>query len=538
MKREPSTGRRRASPPAPGRGGRRAKATPASGAADATPTGPPADTTPEAPAPAAPPPAVAPATARRSTRAARSARSPARVASPAPGPAAPPAPGAIPASAPQPPAASAAGDGATRGLVADLRPAGRPLLGHIPWGYGEDRVSAMARDPSWMFVYWELTDPAIERARAELGAPEAECHLRIYDTTHRLFDGFNANWFMDVPIYRPANNHYIEVGHAGAVFHVDIGVRSWDGRFAPIARSGAVEMPRESIAAESAAEWMTVMPDSEARGEYVHRWAPRPDEAPAMWAPPPEALERITQALVGEGWTRTEWAETVMGGRTVRWVRSLGPFRWEEWQRLGGTTLELRFAGERQVFRTVEGGMRMTFGPWRVTIRQTDPGGAVRVIDRWAVHYSWEVAGGTARVETAPIIQRLVRAYQVSQVAGSEARLLAGGLSSEVVHVGASEWRWLGASERGLLGASEMRYLGASEFGFMGASELMLIGASELLRVGASELRLGGASELRLGGASEALLGGASELIWGGASERLLGGASERLLGWPTEPRP
>ncbi len=39
----------------------------------------------------------------------------------------------------------------------------------IPWGYGEDRVTAMAVDPERLYVYWEVTDDAIERARAELG---------------------------------------------------------------------------------------------------------------------------------------------------------------------------------------------------------------------------------------------------------------------------------------------------------------------------------------------------------------------------------
>src|SRR3990167_1730462 len=102
----------------------------------------------------------------------------------------------------------------------DLLPGAPPSFGNIPWGYGENRVTAMARDPQWIFVYWELTDDAIARARAEVNAPDAECILRVYDTTHRLFDGTNANWYMDVPVYRPANNHYVFVGHPASTLHV------------------------------------------------------------------------------------------------------------------------------------------------------------------------------------------------------------------------------------------------------------------------------------------------------------------------------
>src|SRR5262249_51746364 len=39
----------------------------------------------------------------------------------------------------------------------------------IPWGYGQDRVTTMVVDPEHLYVYWEVTDEAIEQARARLG---------------------------------------------------------------------------------------------------------------------------------------------------------------------------------------------------------------------------------------------------------------------------------------------------------------------------------------------------------------------------------
>src|SRR3990167_3935477 len=136
----------------------------------------------------------------------------------------------------------------------DLEPAAPPRLGDVPWGYGQDRVTALARDPHWIFVSWELTDQALERARAEVGAADAECVLRVYDTTWRLFDGTNANWYFDVPVHRPANNHYVCVQRLASVFHVDIGVRSHEGSFATIARSAPVETPRNSISPDTGVE--------------------------------------------------------------------------------------------------------------------------------------------------------------------------------------------------------------------------------------------------------------------------------------------
>src|SRR5689334_513530 len=47
---------------------------------------------------------------------------------------------------------------------ADLRPGPLPVLGDIPWSYGQTRITAIARDPHCVFVYWEYPDQALEEA--------------------------------------------------------------------------------------------------------------------------------------------------------------------------------------------------------------------------------------------------------------------------------------------------------------------------------------------------------------------------------------
>ena len=56
---------------------------------------------------------------------------------------------------------------------------------NIPWAYDYDRVTGMAVDPDHLFVYWEVTDQSLERARAGLGASgkDAWLSLRVYDST-------------------------------------------------------------------------------------------------------------------------------------------------------------------------------------------------------------------------------------------------------------------------------------------------------------------------------------------------------------------
>ena len=67
----------------------------------------------------------------------------------------------------------------------DLKAAPPPALGDIPWGYGDNRITVLARDPNWVLAYWEVTDQALDQARSRLGDPHAQCALRVYDTTHR-----------------------------------------------------------------------------------------------------------------------------------------------------------------------------------------------------------------------------------------------------------------------------------------------------------------------------------------------------------------
>jgi hypothetical protein len=411
---------------------------------------------------------------------------------------------ARPARAPRARRPAAAAPAAVAAALPDLaRAAEPPVLGHIPWVYGDTRVTAMARDPHWLFAYWEVPDDAIDRARAAVGDAHGWCVLRVYDTTHRLFDGTNANWYTDVAVMREANNHYVLVSRPGATLHVEIGIKSHEGWFAAMARSGPVEMPRDGIARDARADWMTVTSDAPAR-EYVHRVVRRPDGAHPLEARPDGGVDTdvagVLQAFVGEGWSRTEWREADMDGRVVRWIKWAG-------------TVEVLLQGERTVVRTAWG-ERVILGPWMVTITGNAVSGR-RVLDRWTVHYSWTTEGGRARVETAEIIGRILGwSWAAGARQGSEARLAGGLGASEILARGASEWRWLGGSERWLGGASESLFAGASEARYLGASEML--GASERLFLGASGW-FGGSEALAAGGGRESRLAG--EALGGSESQ-------------------
>jgi hypothetical protein len=388
----------------------------------------------------------------------------------------------------------------------------------IPWSYGQDRVTAMVVNPQSLYLYWEVTDEALEFGRRGLGPAgrDAWLNLRVYDVSGRIFDGTNARSYVDYRVDRADRQWFVEVGRPGSTAIVDLGMRSSEGHFVKLARSGRADFPRHAVAGPGPVEWLTVR---EAVGDV---------EAPVV-VPPPErsavgggvgdggartgALHTRVAAAVGRGadgaWhelMERMWSEThdvirrdwVEAGRTFEWVGPLVRTSWEA----GPFPIPVdvpqpsseRYEGAAAVY-TVDGKTRIVFGPWQVVIRGLSGWAERRVLARWDVHTSWLVGEG--------FVSEL-RRHQIEP-----STLTVGG--SEIRIEGASELRWLFGSELRLAGASEAFFLGASELRLLGASETMLLGASEYRYRGASELLVGGASEAQWGGASESL-GGASEM--------------------------
>ena len=402
----------------------------------------------------------------------------------------------------------------------------------IPWTYGYDRVTGMAVDPDRLFVYWDVTDQSIERARSGLGASgkDAWLNLRVYDSTGRIFDGTNAHSYFDHGLDRRDRQWFFHIGKPASSAFVDVGLKSHEGYFIKIARSGRIDFPRREIAPFSEAEWLSVRstwgPVEHAGRGLPGRGAARargPAPGGAEGGPPPAPRRHVAllpweeSMVLGEGSRAevVEWEEHFTDGhsefhRQTSWESPVTISSWEA----GPFThpveapeaIRQAFVGPTRVYR-VGGRTHVVHGPWQVVIRGLGAHYGRAVVARWEIYKSW-IADEVKETHVRDI-------HPVLPPGASELRM------------GASERRWRYASEARLGGASEVFYLGASEVKARGASERMYLGASQYMMRGASERRLGGASEVRLAGASERMLAGASESRLAGASERRLGGASE-----------
>jgi Domain of unknown function (DUF4912) len=394
----------------------------------------------------------------------------------------------------------------------------------IPWGYGGDRVTAMAVDPQRLFVYWEVTDGSIEAARKQLGAAGAGAwlSLRVYDITGRLFDGTNAHSYFDEGVGRDVRQWFFEIGKPTSTVCIEVGMKSSEGYFVKIARSGRVEFSRDAPQPASSVEWLTVRTATGHAGEPVAGGAPRPDGYAQSLG---HSGDSAANSDDWQGWTDgagfpvpggargaeggTAWREVTdqtFHGEVGR-VEWMGPVHRSEWQAgpfaypvdapSGSSTLEHHETGEISM-RTEDGLVHVVYGPWKVVIRGTGARAERRVLATWEYQRTVELPGGFAREERGLGLE----------IAGHWEEVGPGSSERRFVPGGSSERRWVGSSALLGRGGSEVYMMGASERMFRGASERMFKGASERMFRGASERRFVGGSERRLGGASERLAPG------------------------------
>ena len=149
------------------------------------------------------------------------------------------------------------------------------LLPELPEHYDELRVVLLARDPGWLYAYWDLSAEVRERLHAHQGA----LALRLHDVTDSEFDG-TRSWWRSLHWVPPESSHvYLPAPAAGRVYLVELGLYEEASqeraapRFLSLARSDGALAP-EAGPSMSREEVFTAVP---AQGP------PRPpEEQPAL----------------------------------------------------------------------------------------------------------------------------------------------------------------------------------------------------------------------------------------------------------------
>jgi len=146
-------------------------------------------------------------------------------------------------------------------LPAWREPPPAPAGEELPHQYGVDRMVLMARDPAWLYAYWEVSATRQDDFGRVYG-PEAwqitRPALRVYDVTGVDFDDVNARKIIDIGLHDDSENWHIMVDDPDHSFLVDLGRVFPDGRFVTLLRSNLVQTPRAGLSDRTDEHWMWI----------------------------------------------------------------------------------------------------------------------------------------------------------------------------------------------------------------------------------------------------------------------------------------
>jgi hypothetical protein len=150
-------------------------------------------------------------------------------------------------------------------------------MGSLPRAYGIDRAVLLARDPWWLFAYWEVTPVTRIATLRRLGgeAEGATETLRVH-----VVDGTHTSFF-DVSLPPGTERWHLEARRPGATFRIEVGVRTRAGRFVPLVASGPVTTMPAGPSDDTRIEWVDL--DRSGPRTVAPPLAPSPATAPASW---------------------------------------------------------------------------------------------------------------------------------------------------------------------------------------------------------------------------------------------------------------
>jgi hypothetical protein len=122
----------------------------------------------------------------------------------------------------------------------------------IPDTYGRDVLRLMARDPEWVFVYWELTPERLN----ELHAQYADVSARTWQL--KLTD-MESDHVTYIPVFLGAHNWYVNV-QPKRTYQVELGFTR-EGTFIPVTASNPCRTPSNAISERGDEEWIVMRRD-------------------------------------------------------------------------------------------------------------------------------------------------------------------------------------------------------------------------------------------------------------------------------------
>lgn len=138
--------------------------------------------------------------------------------------------------------------GSENGHAQSAQPPAYEDLGQLPSSYQEETLYLVARDPRWLFSYWDFNFWQYRASDMRHGI--AQFFLRISRPQY----GEEATF----EIKPEARNWYITVNHPDSDYIAELGYFKRDGEWQTILRSNVAHTPSDALAPETEADFATV----------------------------------------------------------------------------------------------------------------------------------------------------------------------------------------------------------------------------------------------------------------------------------------
>lgn len=115
--------------------------------------------------------------------------------------------------------------------------------------FNQNRITALVRDPYWVYLYWEVT---------ELFEMNGQPVLKVLDITGLNYPHASPQDSFTVDIDLRAENWYLKVPGANRKYTVELGLQKENGEFNLLARSNYFTTPRDKPSDKYDPEWMTI----------------------------------------------------------------------------------------------------------------------------------------------------------------------------------------------------------------------------------------------------------------------------------------
>lgn len=121
-------------------------------------------------------------------------------------------------------------------------------LGELPDSYGTKKLFIVARDPQWIFAYWDLTWQQYQEAAH--AAHDGKVFLQLYWQ--------NGTRAQQIQVNESSRNWYLHVGQPDTTFYAELGYYCHDGHFEVISRSAPATTPRDNLSWKTEARFVTI----------------------------------------------------------------------------------------------------------------------------------------------------------------------------------------------------------------------------------------------------------------------------------------